>query len=105
MRTIPRMLLLHQARFGLLISSLVAAAAASMSALPAPARGESLEQAKDIVATAVRRRGYACNDPKEAKRDPARSRAHVAIWMLSCANAVYQVEFVLDRTARVEPLE
>lgn len=103
MRTVPRMPLLHQARYGLLISSLVAAA--SMSALPAPARGGSLEQTKDIVAAALRRRGHACNDPKETKRDPARSRTHVAIWMLRCASAVYRVEFVLDRTARVEPLE
>jgi hypothetical protein len=62
-------------------------------------------RAKEVVAVAVRKRGFACPSPETAGRDGERSRAHHAVWVLHCANATYRVTFMLDRDARIERLD
>ena len=59
------------------------------------------ETAKDVVAATVRSQGYACDQPKQAIRDPAISAPDRAAWTLECANATYLVRYDNDVPAEI----
>ena len=58
----------------------------------------------DIVAAAVRVNGYECNNAKSVKPDPEHTTPDEKAWIIRCENASYQVKFVGDRGAKVEPI-
>ena len=55
----------------------------------------------EVVAAAVRERGYDCKQPQSVKPDPARTAADEKAWILRCENATYRVRFMGDRGAEV----
>jgi hypothetical protein len=62
------------------------------------------EAAKDIIAAAVRGKGYQCESPKSAKPDPEHSSPGEKAWILECENRSYKVKFKGDQGAMVEPV-
>jgi hypothetical protein len=55
-----------------------------------------------IISYHLRRLGYPCDEPRQAKRDRTASRPHEAVWILRCGNAAYRVKLIPDRAARGE---
>jgi hypothetical protein len=63
------------------------------------------ETAVAIVAAAVRDRGFPCDRPISAEREPSVSQADRPVWIIRCDNARYRVVFEGDTGALVLPLE
>ena len=63
------------------------------------------ETALAIIAAAVRDRGFPCDRPISAEREPSVSQADRAAWIIRCDAARYRVVFEGDTGARVLPLE
>ena len=63
------------------------------------------EDATDVVAAAVRDRGYACDSPEAATPDPERSSPDERAWIIRCGSESYSVRFMGDEGAEVEPLD
>jgi hypothetical protein len=83
----------------LLVLAAVLPVASANSADPPP------ETAAAIVAAAVRDRGFVCDRPISAEREPSVSQADRPVWIIRCDNARYRVVFEGDTGARVTPLE
>jgi hypothetical protein len=62
------------------------------------------EAPKDIVAAAVRDKGYECNDPQDIKADPNDTTPEEEAWIIRCENGAYRVKFMGDQGAEVEPV-
>jgi hypothetical protein len=60
---------------------------------------------KDTLADTVRDRGFPCERPLSAERDPARSRPDEAVWILRCSDGRYRVRYPGDTAPEVERLE
>jgi len=58
----------------------------------------------DIIAVQIRRQGFECKNPSQAKRDESASRADMPVWILTCENATYRVRLVGDMADHVEKL-
>jgi hypothetical protein len=63
------------------------------------------EVAKDIIAIQIKRQGYACDRPEEAKRDAALSKPDSVVWLLKCESGTYRVRLVPDMQAHVERID
>ena len=63
------------------------------------------EAPKEIIASQIKRQGYACDHPKEAKRDTAFSKPDSAVWLLECESGTYRVRLVPDMGAQVERID
>ncbi len=72
---------------------------------PALAADPPPETAAAIIATAVRDRGFACDRPISAEREPSASQPNRAAWIIQCDTARYWVVFEGDTGALVLPLE
>jgi hypothetical protein len=72
---------------------------------PALAADPPPETAVAILAAAVRDRGFPCDRPISAERDPSASRPDRAAWIIQCETARYRVVFEGDTGALVLPLE
>ena len=59
----------------------------------------------DIVAAAVRERGFACDRPRSVGRDPSASEPDRAAWIIQCEGARYRVIFEGDTGPRVTLVE
>jgi hypothetical protein len=59
----------------------------------------------DIVADQVRSQGFACADPVSAQRDAEKSKPDEAFYVLTCADATYNVMLVPDMAAQVTPAQ
>ena len=57
----------------------------------------------EIVADQVRGQGFACTEPAAALRDEANSKPGQAAYVLTCANATYNVRLNPDMAAEVTP--
>jgi len=55
-----------------------------------------------IISDHIRRQGYPCDAPRQAKHDQQASRPNEAVWFLRCKNALYRVTLIPDMAARVE---
>lgn len=75
--------------------------AASLALSPA----SRADEAADVVAAQIRLQGLRCDKPVRATRDIENSRPDAAAWLLECRNAVYRVQLIPHRAARVELLE
>ena len=62
------------------------------------------EDAKTVVAAAVRDHGYRCASPESVKPDPADSGPDEKAWVIRCESGSYRVKFKGDAGAEVEPL-
>jgi hypothetical protein len=63
------------------------------------------EDPKNIIAAQIRDQGYACDNPKSAKRDPSLSQGEDTGWILDCGDATYQVKLVPDMAATVKKID
>lgn len=63
------------------------------------------EKAKYIVATAVRRRGFECKEPKHANRQNIGIKPHEIVWYRFCSEVTYLVTFTLDQSVDIERLQ
>ena len=63
------------------------------------------EDPTDIIAAQIRAQGYACDNPKGAKRDPDLSQGEDTGWILDCGDATYKVKLVPDMAATVKKIE
>lgn len=79
------------------------AALAALAAAGGSARAQDRTGA-DVVADAVRDRGFPCGRALAAERDDAASRTDEAVWVLRCDGATYRVRFRGDSAPLVEPL-
>jgi len=66
--------------------------------------GLSQEDPTDIVAAAVRQRGYQCDQPGSAQPDPDNTLPDEKAWIIRCENATFRVKFMGDTGPRVEPV-
>jgi hypothetical protein len=82
---------------------IIAALALPVLALAAQADEAAVDAG--IVADQVRSQGFACADPVSAERDPAKSKPDEAYYVLTCANATYNVRLVPDLAAQVTPAQ
>ena len=62
------------------------------------------ETATDIVAAAVRERGYPCAQPRAASPDPQASLPDRAAWTVQCEQGAFTVIFEGDTGPRVSRL-
>jgi hypothetical protein len=60
---------------------------------------------KEIIAAHIRKQGFSCDKPVSAEREPDRSKAHEAVWVLRCENASYRVRLIPRMPARVERID
>lgn len=77
-------------------------------AVPAAAQGDTSaeqETPKNIIADQIRRQGFACKTPQDAKRDPAANRPDAPVWILDCGDATYRVRLKPDMAADVEKVD
>ena len=63
------------------------------------------EDAKEIVAAAVRQNGHVCDRPQSAEPDTQDTSAGEKAWILRCENAAFRVKFKGTAGANVEPLK
>jgi hypothetical protein len=63
------------------------------------------EVPKEIIATQIKRQGYACDRPEKAERDLALSKPDSAVWVLKCESGTYRVRLVPDMAAHVERID
>lgn len=66
---------------------------------------EELEKPAEIVAAQIRRQGYTCKDPVDAKADPELSKPNEDVWLLQCKSERYRVRLIPDMDAKVERLD
>jgi hypothetical protein len=62
------------------------------------------EVPKDIIATQIRKQGFACENPQDAVRDKEASKPDEPVWILTCESARYRVRMIPDQAAQVEVL-
>lgn len=62
------------------------------------------EIANKIVSAQVRKQGHKCDEPATAVRDTENSKPHVAVWILTCANAKYRVQLTPGLASNIEEL-
>ena len=77
-------------------------------AIIAPGLGALADEAETdaaIVADQVRSQGFACSEPASAVRDAANSKPDQAAYVLTCANATYNVRLIPDMAAEVAPAQ
>ena len=53
----------------------------------------------------MRSQGFACADPVSAQRDAEKSKPDEAYYVLTCADATYNVRLVPDMAAQVTPAQ
>ena len=58
-----------------------------------------------IVADQVRSQGFTCTEPASAVRDAANSKPDQAAYVLTCANAAYNVRLIPDMAAEITPAQ
>lgn len=63
------------------------------------------EAAKEVVATAVRQRGYVCEKPESVRPDPESSSPDEKAWLLQCETGSFRVKFMGDTGTKVEPVK
>ena len=83
----------------LLVLAAVLPVASAGAADPPP------ETAPAIIAAAVRDRGFPCDRPISAEREPSVSQPDRPAWIIRCDDVRYRVVFEGDTGARVMPLE
>ena len=59
----------------------------------------------DIVAAAVRERGFACERPRAVERDTSTSEPDRAAWIIQCEGQAYRVIFEGDTGPSVVPMQ
>jgi hypothetical protein len=69
------------------------------------ARADEAALDASIVADQVRSQGFACADPVSAQRDAEKSKPDEAYYVLTCADATYDVRLVPDMAAQVTPAQ
>ena len=72
-------------------------AAAVFCAAAGCARADDMAVDAKMVADQVRNQGLSCNDPVSATRDETASKPELPVYVLTCADAVYQVKVVPDQ--------
>ena len=75
-----------------------------LTATAAPAMARDWTSPLQVVADAVRQRGFECEKPRNASRDPKDAAPDEAVWTLDCDKAKYRVEFKGDTGAIVTPI-
>lgn len=82
----------------ILIASAYAVLVATVSVVVVSDRTVAMtsENAKTIVAVAVRRQGFPCKQPTSAQRIAENAKPHKSTWMLRCSGASYKVRFIPD---------
>jgi hypothetical protein len=80
-------------------------AALALLALCLAAQADEAAVDAGIVADQVRSQGFACADPVSAERDTAKSKPDEAYYLLTCADAAYNVRLVPDMAAQVTPAQ
>lgn len=63
------------------------------------------ESAASIIATQIRKQGFACKSPKSAKKESGASRPDLPVWLLDCGDMSYRVQLVPNMAAKVEKLD
>jgi hypothetical protein len=63
------------------------------------------EKPEEIIAVQLRSQGFACDNPRNALRDPADTRPDEAAWTIECDGQKYRVRFVPDMAAQVEKID
>ena len=86
-----------------MIRIITAAIAIIASSLAAAA--DEAEVDASIVAAQVRSQGFACSDPVSAVRDEANAKPDQAAYVLTCADASYNVRLIPDMAAEVTPAQ
>ena len=89
---------------GRLTATLTAGLTLVCAVIPAQAQ-TSGEDPKDIIASQIRRQGFACDKPKSATRDQKLSSANETVWVLQCEQDAYRVRLVPNMGAKVERLD
>ena len=87
-----------------LISAVIVAVAIAACAGTAPPAGAQDKQAVSILADAVRVRGFTCEKPKNARREPKKSQPDEAVWLIDCGNATYRIRFAGDTGPDITPM-
>jgi hypothetical protein len=73
--------------------------------LVAPPQVQAQEEVpKDIIATQIRKQGFACEKPQNAVLDKEASKPDEPEWILTCESARYRVRMIPDQAAQVEVL-
>ena len=80
----------------------LAVLAANLAIPPAVVAQE--EDPKEIIATQIRKQGFACKNPQNAVRDREASRPDEPVWILTCENVRYRVRMNPGQAAHVEAL-
>lgn len=80
-------------------------AVVALSGMGMPALADDAAVDAGIVAAQVRDQGFACAEPVSAARDAEKSKPDEAYYVLTCADATYNVRLVPDMAAQVTPAQ
>jgi len=81
------------------------AAAATSSIFPMTAMYAQSEMPTDVIASQLRRQGFACTAPQDAMREPKESAPNATVWILRCDEGAYRVTLVPNLAAKVERVD
>jgi len=86
------------------ISCLTKLAIAVAIMLPVVIPTHAQEDMIEVVAAAVRDKGYICDQPQSMERDQAQSTDLEAVWLIHCEFRTFRVKFLGDAGTQVEPV-
>ena len=72
------------------------------SGLLASGHATAQDTPANIISDQIRRQGFPCDEPRQAKRDEEASKPNGAVWIMRCANTAYRVTLIPDMAAKVE---
>ena len=72
------------------------------SVLLASGHATAQDTPANIISDQIRRQGFPCDEPRQARRDEQASRPNGAVWIMHCANVAYRVTLIPDMAAKVE---
>jgi hypothetical protein len=75
------------------------------TAMAADAPETTPETTIDIIAAAVRERGFACAAPRSVEHDAEASRPDRDAWLIACERGRFRVVYEGDTGPRVTPLD
>ncbi len=63
------------------------------------------EKPENVIAVRLRSQGFACENPRNAKQDPADTKPDEKAWTIQCDGQRYRIRFVPDMAAQVEKID
>lgn len=86
-------------------AALLAIALPAAAAIAVPSARAAPQGVEAIIAVDLRQKGYVCDKPERAERDPTETTPLQTAWVITCETGRYQVIFGRNRLSRVRRID